>query len=63
MLKIIPNPDKEKFDKITDALIQTGNYCPCMVFQNEDTKCMCKAFREQTVPGPCHCGRFIKVEQ
>ena len=36
-------------------------YCPCAVIKNQDTKCVCKQFREQTVPGLCHCGRYEKV--
>ena len=40
-----------------------NGYCPCLIEQNEDTRCMCKAFREQKEPGECHCGRFEKVEE
>ena len=36
-------------------------YCPCTVVKNEDTKCMCKEFKEQKTEGKCYCGRFIKV--
>nr|DAP41165.1 MAG TPA: Ferredoxin thioredoxin reductase catalytic beta chain [Caudoviricetes sp.] len=25
-------------------------------------KCMCKDFRNKNTPGPCNCGRYIKVE-
>jgi hypothetical protein len=39
----------------------SGGYCPCAIWQNEDTKCMCKEFREQSEAGLCHCGRFEKV--
>jgi hypothetical protein len=43
------------------ALVDANNgYCPCMVQKTDDTKCMCKQFREQT-EGVCHCGRFEKV--
>lgn len=35
-------------------------YCPCTVIKNEDTKCICKEFREQKHAGVCHCGRFEK---
>ena len=42
-------------------VIQNDGYCPCAVFKNMDTKCMCKEFREQETPGPCHCGRYAKV--
>lgn len=43
------------------AVVEANDgYCPCMVEKNEDTKCMCKDFREQEI-GLCHCGRFEKV--
>lgn len=38
-------------------------YCPCTLVKNEDTKCMCKEFKEQKHPGVCHCGRFEKVKE
>lgn len=62
MLKIIKNPDEEKYKEVTMAVIQNGGYCPCLVFKTEDTFCMCKDFREQKTEGFCHCGRFKKVE-
>lgn len=43
------------------AVEANDGYCPCMVERNQDTKCMCKDFREQE-SGRCHCGRFEKVE-
>ena len=46
------------------ALVDQNNgYCPCTVVKNEDTKCMCKEFKEQKEPGECHCGRFLKIEE
>lgn len=42
---------------------QNNGYCPCAIVKTEDTKCMCKEFREQTESGVCHCGRFIKVKE
>ena len=45
------------------ALVRLNDgYCPCAVFKNPDTKCICKEFREQEEPGICHCGRYEKVE-
>lgn len=38
-------------------------YCPCAIHKTEETKCMCKEFREQTTTGYCHCERFLKVEE
>lgn len=61
MLKIIKG---EKFDEIKQALKQTNGRCPCVVkyLWNEDTKCMCKQFREQEYSGNCHCMMYKKVE-
>lgn len=44
------------------AVEANDGYCPCMVERNQDTKCMCKDFREQEI-GRCHCGRFEKVQE
>lgn len=41
---------------------ENDGYCPCLIQKNEDTKCICKDFREQKEPGKCYCGRFEKVE-
>ena len=60
-LKIIQNPDKEEYLSITQAVKDNDNYCPCSIVKNEDTKCVCKEFREQENEGFCHCGRFKKV--
>lgn len=57
MLKVI-----EVDPSIADLVEQCGGYCPCAIYQNEDTLCPCKEFREQTEPGVCHCGRYEKVE-
>ena len=60
MLKIKENPNKELVDEIKRQLALNGGYCPCMVHKNEDTKCMCKEFRENPEMTECHCGRFIR---
>lgn len=59
--KIIKNPNKEKYDEVTRAVILNSGYCPCMVQKNDDTKCMCKDFRLGNKLGECHCGRFIRI--
>ncbi len=59
--KIIPNPDKAKYDEMTQACKDNDNYCPCLLEKTPDTKCMCKAFREQE-EGLCHCQRFLKIK-
>ena len=45
---------------IKELVKQNGGYCPCAIEKNEDTKCMCKDFREQETHGLCHCGLYIK---
>lgn len=61
MLKIKKNPDDEIYKKVTKAVQNNENYCPCMIVKNPDTKCPCKEFREQDIEGECHCGRYVKV--
>ena len=59
MLKITYNQDKQIVDKILDVLDKNNGYCPCKLEKNNDTKCMCKEFKEQK-EGYCHCGLYIK---
>lgn len=48
-------PDIEK------KLKENDGYCPCSIIRNEDTKCMCKEFRESKIlAGTCHCGLYYK---
>lgn len=57
---ITVSSDKELVDKIRMALKENGGYCPCSIIRNDDTKCMCKEFREME-EGTCHCGLYIKT--
>jgi len=57
----IPNPDFVHRKKIEEAVKNNDGYCPCAIERSEDTLCPCKAFREQSCAGLCHCGRFYKV--
>lgn len=54
------NPDTEKVNKIRHKLKERGGYCPCSLVKSEDTKCMCKEFREMKTAGMCHCGLYVK---
>lgn len=65
-MKIVENPDKEYVTKIRRKLKENNGYCPCRVLKNEDTKCMCKEFREmieRKEPGMCHCGLYVIEEE
>ena len=58
MIKITQN--KELENAIRKALKDNNGYCPCRVQKTEDTKCMCKEFRETKETGYCHCGLYYK---
>ena len=62
IFSIKPNPDPEIYKEITEAVKACDNYCCCEIEKNENTKCMCKNFRDQEISGFCHCGRFYKVQ-
>ena len=61
MLKIIKNPDIETYIQVSNAIKANNGYCPCSLIKNQDTKCMCKNFRELE-EGECHCGLFVKIK-
>ena len=53
------NPDKAYAQRVKDKLRENNGYCPCRLEKTEDTKCMCKVFRDAD-EGMCHCGLYIK---
>ena len=57
----IKNPNKEEFEMVSEAIKANDNYCCCAIEKTDDTKCMCKDFRESEVSGFCHCRRYYKV--
>ena len=58
------NEDKEVVATVKDGLTRTGGYCPCRLQKTEETKCMCKEFRDQIADpdfeGYCHCMLYYK---
>ena len=59
--KIMINPDEEVANEVRKQLKKNGGYCPCVIEKTEDSKCMCKEFRENTDMLECHCGLYIRV--
>lgn len=52
----------ELAQEIIERLKENEGYCPCRLVKNQDTKCMCKEFRDQIkagIAGECHCGLYI----
>ena len=60
-MKIKAIDNKELANQIRQQIKNNDGYCISNLTKNEDTKCMCKEFREQGV-GECHCGLYIKTE-
>lgn len=54
------NSNRDIVNNIKSKLAENKGYCPCSLKKDEDTKCMCKEFREQ-VTGYCHCGLYYKT--
>ena len=63
-MNISLNKNKELVESLQNKMKQNGGYCPCRLQKNEDTKCMCKEFREQikdkNFEGYCHCMLYYK---
>ena len=61
------NEDKEIVKTVKEGLKRTGGYCPCKFQKTEDTKCMCKEFREQikdpNFEGYCYCLLYYKSKE
>ena len=52
-------------ETVKKGLKKSGGYCPCRREKTEDTKCMCKEFRQQVADpnfeGYCHCMLYYKT--
>lgn len=64
MSNIRLNADEKIVAVIKEGLKNKNGYCPCRLEQTEDTKCMCREFREQIADpgfeGYCHCMLYYK---
>ena len=60
------NENKDVVNTIKEGLKQKGGYCPCRLERSEDTKCICREFREQMADpdfeGYCHCLLYYKYK-
>lgn len=64
-MKLKVNNDVQHVQKIRAKLKENGGYCPCVLQHNEDTKCICKEFKEQierNEKGFCHCMLYEIVD-
>lgn len=60
---ILLNPDEEFVKEMLEQIKANSGHCPCVIpeIRSEDTKCMCKEFREMD-DGECRCGLYTKRE-
>lgn len=63
-MKISRYANEETACSIREAIRAADGHCPCVLeqFRCEDTKCMCKEFRDAPKGTVCNCGLYIKVE-
>lgn len=63
-MKIRLNDDPDVVRMVKDGLSKKGGHCPCRLEETEETKCMCREFREQIddpeFEGYCHCMLYYK---
>ena len=65
--KIVLNENPEIVKTVKEGLKAKGGYCPCRTERSEDTKCICREFRQQIADpefeGYCHCLLYYKFKQ
>lgn len=63
-MRVMVNSDRELAQMAREALKANDGYCPCALERNEDTKCMCKDFKEKMAngyKGECNCGLYEAI--
>lgn len=60
------NEDRAMVALIREGLEKKEGYCPCRFERSEDTRCVCKEFRQQLADpdfeGYCHCRLYYKTK-
>ena len=60
------NDNAEVVRTVKEGLKAKDGYCPCRLTRTEDTKCICREFREQMADpdfeGYCHCLLYYKFK-
>lgn len=64
--KVKLNDNSEIVKMVQEGLASKGGYCPCSMEDSEETKCICKEFRDQIddpeYTGYCHCMLYYKAK-
>ena len=61
-MRVRVNDDAALVAEIRQKLKENDNYCPCRIEKKPENRCMCQEFLDQTEPGECHCGLYVKEE-
>lgn len=62
ILKMKLNEDEAVVKQVREALKTNGGYCPCQIGKSEDTKCICKHFKQEVKVGDfCICELYQKI--
>jgi len=61
--RIFMIPDREKFERVKNAIKENQNYCIRKKARIPDNICMCKAFLERDEECTCGCGIFYKQKR
>ena len=63
-MRIRLNENPEVVSVVKEGLKAKNGYCPCRMEMSDDTKCMCREFRNQIsdpdFEGYCHCMLYYK---
>jgi hypothetical protein len=62
-----PTWNKDEIKNFKKLIKDNNGHCPCTILENNDTKCMCLAFRNKiwdcNYVGTCDCGLYAVVEE
>ena len=61
MVKVRYVQDDELVASLKQSVADNDGYCPCRLSKTDDTKCMCKEFRDIIKSDKievCHCGLY-----
>ena len=62
ILKMKLNEDAAVVKQVREALKANDGYCPCLIGKTEDTKCICKHFKQEVKAGDfCICELYQKI--
>ena len=59
-MTLIINPNLEERKRIGKKILEASGFCPCMIVQNQNTKCPCLDKREKQI---CICNLYVEESE